>query len=367
MAGVDLGRYLFDRDLTLCILLMHSDGTIYHTFGGRTWRDPQSHLSMSALLTVLGRGLAEHARYDGAPDPPEGARWTVEHLPPLARRIASGDRPDCIHCHSVHDWEVATAVERETWRPESAWVFPDPIQIGLELDHDDQSRVVTVVPRSFAEQVGIEVGDRIVEIDGRPISTFGDVQRALEGTGREFRATILPAHPRPERLPIPKPATERDALTKRGTARSTRRQFELPPEDTIRVFGTLPPDWRVADPLVYSWRAMKWNLEPAPGFGGPQLDRDQLVNLGLPPSTFAFRVQYLVTWGPRAYTGRNAAKAGIRQGDVILAIDGRHDFESVDHYHSWFRLTRRVGETVPVELMRGREKRVVMLPVVGRE
>jgi hypothetical protein len=330
MAGVDLTRYDFDRDLTFCVLLMHRDGTIYHTYGGRSWKDAQSHLSMPSLLSVLVRTLPEHEKYRADPAGAlVGTEWTVERLAPLARRIDAGDRPDCIHCHSVQDWEVASATERGTWVPEDAGVYPDPIQVGLAFDRDDQARIVRVVRNSAAEKAGLVVGDRIEEIAGRPIATFGDVQRALHRHRGEFLS------------------------------------MKVGPE--TRVTLRLGDHWRDPDPLLFSWRSMKWNLEPAPGFGGPQIDRSQIAELGLPPETFAFRVQYLVTWGHRAYTGRNARKAGIRKGDVILAVDGKRDFESVEHFHSWFRLTKHVGQTIPVELMRAAETRVIELPVVGAQ
>ncbi len=64
MAGVDLETYRFDYDLTFTALLMNADGTIYHTYGGRTWEDAQSHLSERAFADVLTRTLAEHAAYE---------------------------------------------------------------------------------------------------------------------------------------------------------------------------------------------------------------------------------------------------------------------------------------------------------------
>lgn len=352
MAGVDLARYRFDYGLTFCALLMHADGTILHTYGGQSGPDPLSHLSVASFVRTLGRGLRRHREVDRlrelAGDPPVlGPGWTVESLPPVARRIAAGDRPECVHCHSVDDWTVQTAVEAGNWRREFAWRYPDPIQIGLVLDRDEQTRITEVVRGSPAARVGIRAGDTLHSIDGRRIATFGDVTRALDGVPDSAGS--------PAALDV---IVERDAP---GGEPAPTADQDVALESRVLE---LPPGWRTPDPWTYSWKPMKWNLLPAPGFGGPQLDGAALRELGLPTETFAFRVQYVVTWGPRAFTGRNAARAGIRKGDVILAIDGERDFRSVPHFHSWFRLTMEPGRAVPVELLRGGERRVVTLPVV---
>ena len=86
--------------------------------------------------------------------------------------------------------------------------------------------------------------------------------------------------------------------------------------------------------------------------------------LGIDVRKFAFRVGYLVTWGHNAASGKSAAAAGIRKGDVILSIDGKDDFESLNHFHAWFRLTREVGRHVVVEALRGGKRRRISLPVL---
>lgn len=63
-----------------------------------------------------------------------------------------------------------------------------------------------------------------------------------------------------------------------------------------------------------------------------------------------------MTWGEHAHRGRAAAKAGIREGDVILAFAGKSDFASVDHFHAWVPLTHRAGEVVAIEVLRTGER-----------
>ena len=102
----------------------------------------------------------------------------------------------------------------------------------------------------------------------------------------------------------------------------------------------------------YAWRPFKWGLSPAPGFGGPALGTGAKKRLGIDPDAHAFTVQYLVTWGPKAHRGRAAAKAGLRKNDIVVAFDGKDDFESGEHWHAWVRLNKQPGDEVEIELLR---------------
>jgi hypothetical protein len=317
MAGVDLGVFDFDHDLTFCALLMDADGTILHTYGGRDATGPESHLSEESLLRALARGQHSHAAHAGAARPERRTEpQTIESLPWMARRIASGKSPACFHCHMVNDARREEARERGRWRREHAWRWPDPVQAGLHLDRDDPQVVTGVEAGSPADRAGLSAGDRLVALGGRAVATFGDVQRVLDETSGG--ATSLPA-----------------VYERAGTEAAAKLR--------------LPAHWRQPDPAVFAWRPTKWGLGPRPGFGGPQLDAAGLRAARLPAD---------------AYTGRNAQKAGLRKGDVVIAVGGQRDFESVDHFHAWYRLTRRPGETLDVEILRDGAPRVLRMRVV---
>ncbi len=332
MKGVDLELYQFDFDLTFCALLMNADGTIYHTYGGRTWEDPQSYLSSSAFARVLERTLLEHAEYQKHPQPPEPrpAR-TIEQMPPGVRRLAAGKAPECYHCHVVHDFMTEDLRDQKRFQLADAFRWPDPMQIGLTLDAEDQALVAAVAEASPAAASGLQEQDRLIRFGKQSVLTFGDVQRVLQEAGGG--ATTLPIQ------------WERDGKLHEASL-------------------TLGDNWKEPDPLVYSWRASKWPLSPRPGFGGARLSRGELDEAGLESATFALRIQYLVDWGPAAYTGQNALEAGLRKGDLVLAIDGQAHFVSSDHFHSWFRLRLKSGRAVPVEILREGERSVIQLPVI---
>jgi len=329
MLGIDLNTFDFHYDLTYCTLLMNADGTIYHTYGGRDWTEPQSHLSMDALVKVLGETLADHAAYQKDPRPPKRKKtFAIEEIPHWKSR---SKKPECFHCHMVYEGRIRDAMSGKKFRKEDRWMWPDPIQAGLSLDRHDQTLVAKVEPGSAAAKAGIAAGDHLVRMDDAIVRTFGDVQRVL--------------HDAPTKSTSMKIEWTRDGEEKSSTLR-------------------LGKGWKEATARVYAWRAAKWPQSPKPGFGGKALDAGQKKNLGIPETDFAFRIGYLVTWGDNAYTGRNAAQAGLRKGDVIVSVAGKKDFDTEQHFQAWFRLTQKIGTKVDVVRIRNGKRETVQLKVI---
>ncbi len=332
MAGVDLNVFRFDYDLTFAALLMNGDGTIYRQYGGRDGGHAEARLSIASLVRALKETLADHEEYRKAPKPPRPAPpRTIEQIPAMARQIRAGKAPECFHCHMVNESERKTAQEERRWSRDSIWLWPDPARVGLALDPADQALVKDVAAKSPAAAAGLRAGDRLARVGPRRVRTIADVQWALEETS--FAGGHLPV------------AWERAGEAKEGKL-------------------ALRPGWRVGTPLDLSWRASMWGISPKPGFGGPKLPADDLAKIGLPANAFAFRVQYVVDWGDEAHTGRNAAKAGIRKGDVVVSAGGKSDFASELHFQAWFRLTQKPGATCEIELIRGGKRERIRLPVV---
>jgi hypothetical protein len=331
MSGVDLDLFDFDCDLTFCALIMTPHGEILHTYGGRDEFDAESHLSVSSMLRVLEQAAAEFDD-EVACAPLWVKGQTVDQMPPMARRIRAGKKPDCIHCHTVNDVRTEWAREKRAWRQEQVFRWPDPVQVGLRLDKEDQALITEVIDGSPAAKLRLKKGDRLVKMGYQSILTYGDVCRVLHDTSLDGGTIAV--------------EWARGDETQKGKLRLKR-------------------GWRIATPEVFAWRASKWPLSPKPGFGGPQLTKVELKGLGLAEDSFAFRVKYIVTWGKSAHTGRNAQQAGIRKGDVVIRIGGKNDFRSMGHFHAWFRLTRKTGEKVPIEILRNGNKRVIQLKAVG--
>lgn len=317
MRGVDLKRYDFDWDLTFAALVMHPDGTIYHRYGGRDHRGAGVWLSERSFENFLRQGLETHAAYLRDPHPPEPREpLYLEEVDAFAVK----DKGECIHCHSVFPSLRAEARERGEWGTDGDWIYPPPSRLGFDLDRDDQRSVTGVEPETPAARAGLLPGDRLLSLDGRDLATVSDLSAVLHG---------LPAEGGVQTLTI-----ERDG---------SPRTLDL----------ELATGWKRGTPLSYSWRPLKWALLPAPGFGGPLLTAEQKRSRGIDPKVFAFRVQYTVTWGENRRFGQAVNRAGLRQNDVVLGTMSKRDFETVAHFHSWWRLTCKPGEVVELALWKG--------------
>lgn len=328
MSRVDLEVYRFDYDLTFAALLMSGDGTVYHRFGGRDAGDPLEWNTMPVLAELMRETLEEHEAAAREAPAERTPRFVVDLAPLKRKRVADPKlAASCVHCHTVHETLHALAVEEGTFEPDDVFVHPPPGRIGVTLDPDDQAMVIAVAEDSPAAATGIEAGDRLLRVGVQPrVLTIADLSWALHEA--DAGATEVPV------------TWERDGDERAATLR-------------------LDDGWKRSPPEEYAWRPYKWNLSPAPGFGGPELTADEKAALDLPAEGFAFRVNYLVTWGPRAHRGRAARAAGVRKGDVVVAFAGKSDFESVAHFHAWVRLTRRVGEEVVIEVLRDGRRRTL--------
>jgi serine protease Do len=324
----DLALARWDFDLTFAALLMHADGTVYHRYGGRGPGSAEQYLSLTSLARLLRDTLGEHIAYAQRPSPPPALapRLAID-LPVLQKKRARGQQIDCVHCHTVNDAEHVDAVLGGRWRREELWQHPDPARIGLTLDREHQAMVTAVAPGSPAAKVGIAPGDTLLSLGGqRSVRTFSDVQWALHQT--PFGGGEVPVR-----------------------FRSGKAE--------VAATLVLAEGWKRCTPEDYAWRPYKWNLSPAAGFGGPALDTAAKQKLGLEPTAFAFRVQYLVDWGEKAHRGRAAKAAGLQKGDVVVAFGGRSDFVSMDHFHAFVALAWVAGAATEIKVLRGGQRLVL--------
>lgn len=327
MRGVDLARYRFDFDLTFAMLTLHPDGHVYHRYGGRDERGPGVWLSSESFEALLEATLDDHERYESkpAPEPPDPA-VRLEDVPAFAEK----DQGKCIHCHSVLESLYRQRKAEGELRDEDLWVFPAPAIVGFDLDRDDQRRITQLTDGSPAAHAGLLIGDRILRIGSTAIASASDVMHALD------------------RMPAIGGELEIE-VRREGSNHSLRLD--------------LHPGWRTGTPRSFAWRPLKWALDPVPGFGGAVLSDEERKAAGLDSEPFAFRIDYFVTSGPRQHVGRAAREAGLREGDIVYRVGDQTTFASIDHFHAWWRLTRKPGEQVEVRYVRERERGVITLTV----
>lgn len=68
-------------------------------------------------------------------------------------------------------------------------------------------------------------------------------------------------------------------------------------------------------------------------------------------ATDAMGLKVVVVWGAWA------RQAGIRNGDVVVGIDGQSDNKTIRGLQSHLQMNRNYGDTVTVEIVRGGQRK----------
>lgn len=312
MRGVDLRLFDFDFDLTWAAFFMNAEGHILGRYGGRNEQAAEAHLSLLGLKYAMQRALQSHRKAAKraarlVPLEPNEAARPEEFA--AARRLKEGD---CIHCHQVYDFR-REAFEGD-WRKQRVWVYPPPENLGLVMSVDQGDLVQQVISGSPAARAGLQSQDRLLWVlpgntgDAIPIASYADLQYALHRTPSEARHLSL--------------AWERHGR---------EHQSRLP----------LPEGWRKSD---ISWRASMWGIAPRASVWGQDLNTQEKESLGLLPTRLAFR--------QGDYVPPQAARAGVRAGDIVLGIDGLELEMSMLQFNAYVRLHYEVGDTITLNLIR---------------
>jgi serine protease Do len=325
MQGIDLELFQFDYDLTFAVLFLNADRTIYGRFGTRFGVRSQqmTHISLAALGKSMARALDLHRAYPGNKTQLQGHTGPVPNLrvpedwPNLKKRVAAGPatRKNCLHCHDAGDALLKQKVQNRTVTARDVFPYPVPDQVGLKMEIDDGLRIKQIKPGSLAEKAGLKPGATLVRMSGQALTSQADIQWVL--------------HHAPQEAKIP--------VTYRldGAERSA----------TLELTGT----WRESK---NSWRSSLWGLRP--GLELEILPESARKPLDLPPGKMALRVRY---------SFREAAKAGVRVNDIVIAVNGRDDLLT----EGLFLTHLRAGDNPPAEarltLLRGKQSIEATVPL----
>lgn len=311
MRGLDLRLFDFDHDATWMALFLNADGQVYGRYGGGPPDKLGKERSLKGLDHALRQALLLHQR--GIPSQPSaGPPYRVEDFP-AARRFAPNA---CFHCHHVSEFRRELKQSQGTWTLDQVWVYPEPANLGFTTHPDQGDRVVHVKPGSPVHKAGLRPGDVLQAIAGLPLASLADIRHALHLT----------------------PAVG-------------KVQFKW--QRGPRVFEaqvTLPAGWRKTD---VSWRHSLKSFGPDPCVQGEDLTPAEKQTLGLAPAALAFRQ------GP--FLQAAARQAGIQINDIILGIDGQDLRMTARQFLTHVRLTCKSADTLPLVVLRGKERLVVRL------
>jgi serine protease Do len=333
--AMDLTRFQFDYDLSFTAFLMNPDYTIYGRFGTRSSHDDsEKDISLEGFAKALSAGLELHANYPenhaqlAGKQPRQVKIKRPEDYPSLAGKYK--DKIDyenktaqsCLHCHQIRDAERLTYRTQKQPMPDQVlYPYPMPDTVGLALDRLEKAVVKSVAAGSAASQAGFQKGDEILTLAGQPMLSIADVQWVLHHAGDSDTLA---------------------AEVKRGGK-------------TQKLSLKLEPGWRKKSDI--SWRTTTWDLRRM-GLGGllleslPAADRK---SAGLEDNALALRVRHVGQYGEHAV----AMRAGFKQGDVVVAFDGKSTPMSETDLLAVAVQKRMPGEKVPVTVLRG-GKRIEM-------
>lgn len=327
MKGVDLSQFQFDYDLNWAAMFINADGTVYARYGTQSAAGPDAYNSIAGLEATMRRVLALHAGYPANADllrdkrGADKAYATALDMPGLEdkeRLRAATTRDNCIHCHNIHDAENQQAYDVGEFTRDRFWRYPLPDNIGLTIDADSGVRIAAVAPESPAARAGIRAGEEVTRMNGQAITSIADMQWVLDD--------------------LPNAESEVRMTTSESGAHAV----------------SLAPGWKEHD---FSWRGSLWSMPPEVNVWMPTLDADQQQQLGIPADRSPLDVRWINLQQPG---GRAAHEGGLREGDVIVALDGE-PLVAMTHarFAMQIKLRYRPGDELPLTVLRdGREQSI---------
>lgn len=324
MKGVNLHYFPFDRDLSFCVLFMHSDGTIYGRYGTRATisRTEMTHISLPSFRKSLERALLLHEKHPADKEALAAKRVALsthryaEEMPHLENIQGPTSAQNCIHCHMAGEGEVKQKWREGKLSERDIWVYPLPENIGLTLDVNDGLLVKRVHDGSPAERAGIKAGDELIAMNRQPLLSQSDIQWAL--------------HHLPEGAPC-------DVRFRRGN-------------EELVCSLSLSGDWRRTE---ISWRDSLTGIRP--GIHVRQISTGERKEKNIPPEGAALGVRYV--------QGTHARTAGIRQGDVILAVDGEKKLKDEGDFLKLLRIENADADSVRLFINRKGQTLELSLPL----
>lgn len=326
MKGVDLRLFQFDWNLTFAVIFMNADGTIYGRYGTRAGgrNNQMTHVSSPSLQRAMQRALQLHKDYPANRDQLRGKRGPEppyrfpEQMPDLkehATITTSNTWNSCIQCHQVGENLQRVRHRAGKLTASDIWVYPLPENIGLRIDKDDGLLVRSVVPNSPAAKAGFMEGDALKTMNGQPLLSQADIQWVLQNSPMKTEISV--------RL-------ERNGRT---------------------LTKSIVPsgNWKETD---LSWRAPMAGL--LPGLHFSRLSNTEKQKRGIAADQMAFVVKYVQG---------DYGKAGVRQRDVVIAVDGRTNAITQGQFLEYVGLSQPPKEKVTLTLLRGDQRLKIAVPV----
>lgn len=330
--GLDLNLFQYDTDQSFAVFFLNADKTIYGRYGTRSHRtDWLDDVSIQGMARAMEGALELHKAYPTNKAALAGKRGekleftTPEQYPILRPKYTDqlnykGDVvKSCIHCHQISEARRSYYWDRFRPIPEKLlYPYPHPKAIGLILDPKERATVKSITRNSPASQMTLKPGDKILSMNGQPLLSLADVQWVLHHTPAEGGDVSL--------------VVDRDG-------------------NKIPMTLTLNEGWRREDDT--SWRVSSWMMSRI-ALGGMRLEElsDSEKRRLRASGDMALRVKSAGRYGKHA----TARRAGMKEGDIIIAFNGQTDLPQEADVFDYVSEKMRPGQKVTVKFLRnGRE------------
>ncbi len=328
MKGVDLSLFQFDHDLNWAAMFVNGDGTVYARYGTQSADGPDAYNSIEGLKNTMQRVLELHAAYPGnaaslAGKRPANARYkSALEMPGMERSATFAElttRQNCIHCHMIHDAQNVQAQRERTFTYDMLWRYPLPDNVGLKIDAVSGIRIADVLDGTPAAIAGLQSGEDITHMNGQPMTSIADMQWVLHH--------------------LPNSDT---TVTFRGNKSG---------DHTLK----LPAGWKQSD---ISWRGSLWSVEPKLRVWSPPLSEEERAQHEIPHDAGALKVQWI---NVESAGGKAAKDAGLKQGDIIVALNGQPLPLSHNHFNLKVKLNYKVGDELPLTVLRDGQRHEIRI------
>ncbi|MFK7738318.1 MAG: Trx7/PDZ domain-containing (seleno)protein [Pirellulaceae bacterium] len=332
MKGVDLTQFQFDHDLNWAAMFLNADGTVYARYGTQSAEGADAYNSVKGLLATMQRVLELHENYPAnkerfAGKIPRKKPWKtaleMPHIYPALLKGGQTTRSNCVHCHNIHDAEIDIWQENGPIAKDKLWRYPLPQQIGLSLSVRDGRSITDVVAGSAAAAAGVQPGQKISTANGQAITSIADLQWVLH--------------------PLPNRANELIQV-----------QFEDGKMATIKT----SKNWKESD---ISWRASLWTVKPILRMWTPALTEAQKEEQKIDVEGGALQVKFINSGRPG---GKAAYDAGVREGDVIIALNGQPLPSDNEHFNMKLKLNYKIGDTIELTVLRKGDRKTIKIPLL---